>query len=181
MSTFSLVQTGASAILSKGQIRALELVNSMDADTLAVTASVGKGATRALAAAAVASQGFDKLCSGFLASGCKNVSNFSKTIRAITGQLADTEALPACPMGHVGFYAYRGDVTAWARGTYDKKEPAAKTLAAREVTARRVVALIDHVAAMRAEYEAAQELAAAAALVEAGMVDTVTVDAGMVV
>jgi len=181
MSTFSLVSTGVNAILSKGQIRALALVDSMDADTLAVVASVGKGATRTLAAAAIASQGFDKLCSGFIASECKNVSNFAKAIRAITGQLADTDALPACPMGHVGFYAYRNDVAAWARGAYDKKEPAAKTLAVRAMTAKRVTALIDHVTAMRAEYEAAAAAAAAAAaLTDAGMIDAAAVDAAAV-
>lgn len=169
MSKFNLVSTGVTAILSKGQIRALDLVSTMDADTLAVVASVGKGATRTLASAAMASAGFDKLCQGFLASECKNVSNFAKAVRAITGQLADTEALPACPLGHVGFYAYRADVSAWARGAYDKKAPSEKTLATRATTAARVIALIDHVESMRAEYDAAHE---AQALQDAGMVET---------
>lgn len=172
MATFNIVQTGINVILSKGQIRALDLVGSMDADTLAVVANVGKGATRTLASAAIASQAFDKLCAGFIASECKNVSNFSKAIRAITGQLADSEALPACPLGHVGFYAYRSDVAAWARGAYDKKEPSEKTLTARATTAQRVTALIDHVAAMRAEYVAAQE---AVTLEDAGLVEPATV------
>lgn len=172
MSKFNLVSTGVNAILSKGQVRALSLVESMDSDTLAVVASVGKGATRALAAAAMASAGFDKLCQGFLASECKNVSNFARAIRAITGQLADSEALPACPLNHTGFYAYRADVSAWARGAYDKKTPSDKTLVTRAATAARVTALIDHVAAMRADYEAAQE---AQALQDAGMVETMPV------
>lgn len=171
MANFSLVNTGVSAILSKGQVRALALVDSMDADTLAVVASVGKGATRTLAAAAMASQGFDKLCTGFIASECKNVSNFAKAVRAITGQLADSEALPACPLGHVGFYAYRGDVAQWARGAYDKKTPSDKTLVARAAVAARVTALINHVEGMRADYEAAQE---AQALQDAGMVETMS-------
>ena len=170
MSKFNLVSTGVSSILSKGQVRALALVDSMDADTLAVVASVGKGATRTLAAAAMASAGFDKLCQGFIASECKNVSNFARAIRAITGQLVDSEALPACPLGHVGFYAYRADVAAWARGAYDKKEPSGKTLTARATVATRVTALIDHVENMRSEYLAAQE---AQALQDSGMADTI--------
>lgn len=170
MSTFSLVNTGVSSILSKGQVRALSLVESMDSDTLAVVASVGKGATRTLAAAAMASAGFDKLCTGFIASDCKNVSNFARAIRAITGQLADSESLPACPLGHVGFYAYRADLAAWARGAHDKKTPSDKTLAARAAVAARVTALINHVEGMRADYMAAQE---AQALHDAGMADTI--------
>ncbi len=169
MASFSITTTGVSAILSKAQVRALALVDSMDADTLAVVASVGKGATRTLAAAAMASAGFDKLCQGFIASECKNVSNFARAIRAITGQLADSEALPACPLNHVGFYAYRADISAWARGAYDKKEPSGKTLTARATVATRVTALIDHVESMRADYIAAQE---AQALQDAGMVET---------
>ena len=172
MSKFNLVSTGVNAILSKGQIRALDLVHSMDADTLAVVASVGKGATRTLAAAAMAQAGFEKLCAGFIASECKNVSNFAKAVRAITGQLADTEALPACPLGHVGFYAYRADINARARGAYDKKEPSIKTLTARTTVATRVTTLIDYVESMRVEYVAAQE---AQALQDSGMVDTVPV------
>jgi hypothetical protein len=103
-------------------------------------------------------------------------------VRAITGQLADTDALPACPMGHTGFYAYRGDVAAWARGAYDKKTPSDKTLVARSAVAKRVTALINHVSDMRAEYDAAQMSAQVAALTDAGLtsddmvtsVDTVT-------
>ena len=172
MSKFNLVSTGVNAILSKNQVRALTLVDSMDSDTLAVVASVGKGATKTLAAAAMASQGFDKLCQGFIASECKNVSNFARAIRAITGQLADSEALPACPLNHIGFYNYRTDVNAWARGAYDKKEPSGKTLTARAAVAARVTALIDHVEGMRADYIAAQE---AQTLQDAGMVDPVTI------
>ena len=155
MSTFSLTPVGIAALTTKTQIRALSLVADMTPDERAVAALAGKGAVRTLALTQNAAEAFTRLCEGFQASKCQNVSGFARMIRGITGQLADAEALPACPLGHVGFYAYRGDVEAWARGAYDKKAPTEKTLATRAATAERVTALISYVLKMREDWEQA--------------------------
>jgi len=152
--SFTIVKTGVDAILSKTQIRALSLVSEMTGDEMAVVAATGKGATKTLAIAHSAMLGFDKVCTGFVKDGCRNVSGFARIIRAITGQLADTNSLKTCPTNYTGFYAYEGDLIAWSNGTYDKKEPSEKTLTTRAKTARQCIALIRHVQTMRNEFEA---------------------------
>ena len=156
MTTFNVTSTGIQALTTKAQNRALSLVADMTSDERAVAALAGKGAVRTLALAQGASEAFARLCEGFTKSECQNVSGFARMVRAITGQLADSETLPVCPLGHVGFYAYKNNMAAWSRGAYDKKQPSAKTLSARAATAERVTALIEHVLKMRNDWEQSQ-------------------------